>query len=60
MQEVANMCKTYTGNKKRVCDFIKKKRVVRTSEIVLGLQIDARKVWEITDELEKDGIIFTT
>lgn len=53
------MCGKYAGDKKKICDYLKKKKVARTSEIVLDLQIDARKVWKITNELEKDGIIFT-
>lgn len=55
-----NMCKRYTGDKKRVCDFLKKKKTARTSEVVYALNINPKKVWKITNELEKDGVIFTT
>ena len=53
------MCKTYRGDKKKICDYLKKKKVAKTSDIVFDLRLDARKVWQITNELEKDGIVFT-
>ena len=53
------MCKPYSGDKKKICDYLKKRKVAKTSDIVFDLQIDARKVWQITNELEKDGIVFT-
>ena len=59
MQRGANVCKVYTKDKKKICDYLRKKKVAKTSDIVFDLQIDARKVWKITNELEKDGIIFT-
>lgn len=60
MMSGQTMCKEYTGDKKRVCDFLKKKKTARTSEIVYTLKIDPKKVWQITNELEKDGVLFTT
>ncbi len=57
MMSGQTMCKEYTGDKKRVCDFIRKKKVVKTGEIVEKLNILPKRAWEITNELEKDGII---
>jgi len=57
MEQSVSMCKEYTGDKKRVCDFIKKKKVVKTGEIVEKLNILPKKAWQITNELERDGII---
>jgi len=59
MQRMISMCKTYRGDKKKICDYLKKKKVAKTSDIVFDLRLDARKVWQITNELEKDGIVFT-
>ena len=59
MQREVNVCRRYSGDRKKICDYLKKKKVAKTSDIVFDLQIDARKVWKITNELEKDGIVFT-
>jgi Mn-dependent DtxR family transcriptional regulator len=59
MMSGQTMCKEYTGDKKRVCDFLKRKKVARTSEIVFALKMHPKKVWEIANELEADGTIKT-
>lgn len=59
MDESASMCKEYTGDKKKVCDFLKRKKVARTSEIVFALKMNPKKVWQIANELEADGTIKT-
>lgn len=42
--------KRYPGNKGRVCEFLKKRKVSSTNEIVFALKIPPKKVLEITNE----------
>jgi len=49
--------KNYRGDKKRICDYIKRRKTVKTGELIEKLNILPRRVWEITNELERDGII---
>jgi len=51
------MCDIHNGDKKRICDYIQKKKTVKTGELIEKLNILPKKVWEITNELEKEGII---
>ena len=60
MKKKSGIQKQYTGDKKRIYDYLKEHETAKTSNIVFGLRIDAKKVWKITNELEAEGVIFTT
>lgn len=51
--------KRYTGDTKRIYDYLVEHKTARTKDLVYDLEIDAKKVWKITDELEAEGIIST-
>lgn len=52
--------KRYAGDKKRIYNYLKKHKTAKTRDLVYNLNIDAKRVWKITDELEAEGVIFTT
>ena len=49
----------YTGDKRRIYDYLRKHKTARTRDLVYDLRIDAKKVWEIANELETEGVVFT-
>ena len=59
MQRAIQMCDIHNGDKKRICDYIQKKKTVKTGELIEKLDILPKRVWEITNELEKEGIIIS-
>ena len=60
MKKKSNTQKRYTGDKKRIYEYLKEHKTARTRDLVYNLEIYAKKVWKITNELEAEGIIFTT
>ena len=60
MQRTISMCNKHNGDKKRICDYIQKKKIVKTGELIEKLNILPKTVWKITNELEKEGIIVST
>ena len=57
MQRTIQMCNRHNGDKKRICDYIQKKKTVKTGELIEKLNILPKRVWEIINELEAEGII---
>jgi len=60
MKKKSDTQKRYTCDKHRIYDYLKEHKTARTRELVYNLKIDAKKVWKITNELEDEGLIFTT
>ena len=59
MKKKSNTQKQYTGDKKRIYEYLKEHKTAKTSDIVFDLRTDAKKVWKIINELEAEGVIFT-
>lgn len=60
MKKKSDTQKRHTGDKKRIYEYLKEHKTARTRDLVYDLEIDAKKVWKITNELEAEGVIFTT
>jgi len=59
MKKKSDTPKQYTGDKKRIYEYLKKHNTAKTGELVEKLNTLPKQVWEMTNELEKEGVIFT-
>jgi len=49
--------KPYSGDKQRIYEYVKEHGKATTEELVEKLGILPKRVWELTNELEEEGII---
>ena len=47
----------YTGDKQRIYDYLRKHKKATTGELIEELGILPKRVWEITNELEEEGVV---